>query len=58
MLVLVCLRLIQLMPDDPSGYSNRSYAFRKLGDYEAAVEDYTTAIALTGTGSTRLHNNR
>jgi tetratricopeptide (TPR) repeat protein len=54
----VLRRLIELLPDDPSGYSNRSYAFRKLGDYEAAVEDYTTALALTGTGSTRLHNNR
>jgi hypothetical protein len=55
---LLSCRLIELLPDDPSGYSNRSYAFRKLGDYEAAVEDYTTALALTGTGSTRLHNNR
>lgn len=51
-------RLIQLLPEDPSGYSNRSYAYRKLGDYTAAVDDYTRAINLTGTGSTRLHNNR
>lgn len=53
-----CLRLIELCPDDPSGYSNRGYAFRKLGDYEAAVDDYSTAITLSGSSSTRLHNNR
>lgn len=51
-------RLVELCPDDPSGYSNRGYAFRKLGDYEAAVEDYSTAISLSGSSSTRLHNNR
>lgn len=51
-------RLIELCHDDPSGYSNRGYAFRKLGDYEAAVEDYSTAISLSGSSSTRLHNNR
>lgn len=51
-------RLIELCPDDPSGYSNRGYAFRKLGDYEAAVDDYSTAISLSGSSSTRLHNNR
>jgi tetratricopeptide (TPR) repeat protein len=50
--------LIELCHDDPSGYSNRGYAFRKLGDYEAAVEDYSTAISLSGSSSTRLHNNR
>lgn len=49
---------MELCPDDPSGYSNRGYAFRKLGDYEAAVEDYSTAISLSGSSSTRLHNNR
>lgn len=52
------IRLIELCQDDPSGYSNRGYAFRKLGDYEAAVEDYSTAINLSGASSTRLHNNR
>jgi tetratricopeptide (TPR) repeat protein len=51
-------RLVELCPDDPSGYSNRGYAFRKLGDYEAAVEDYSAAIALSPASSTRLHNNR
>lgn len=58
--VLCCsyARLIDLCPDDASGYSNRGYAFRKLGDYEAAVEDYSAAIALSGCSSTRLHNNR
>lgn len=50
--------MIELCPDDPSGYSNRGYAFRKLGDYEAAVDDYSTAITLSGSSSTRLHNNR
>lgn len=50
--------MIELCTDDPSGYSNRGYAFRKLGDYEAAVEDYSTAIDLSGSSSTRLHNNR
>lgn len=51
-------RLIELLPDDPNGYSNRSYAYRKLGEYDAAIEDYSAAIALTNTPSTRLHNNR
>jgi tetratricopeptide (TPR) repeat protein len=51
-------RLVQLLPEDPSGYSNRGYAWRKLGEYEAAVEDYTEAIRLAGSGSVRLHNNR
>lgn len=49
---------MQLLPEDPSGYSNRGYAWRKLGEYEAAVEDYTAAIRLAGSGSVRLHNNR
>lgn len=55
---ILARRLIELCQDDPSGYSNRGYAFRKLGDYEAAVEDYSTAINLSGSSSTRLHNNR
>jgi len=50
-------RLIELMPDDASGYSNRGYAYRKLGNYAAAVEDYTAAIARCGS-TVRLHNNR
>jgi tetratricopeptide (TPR) repeat protein len=51
-------RLIELCPDDSSGHSNRGYAFRKLGDYEAAVDDYSAALSLSGSASTRLHNNR
>ena len=47
-----------MLPEDPSGYSNRGYAFRKLGEYESAVEDYSEAITRHGTGTVRLHNNR
>jgi Flp pilus assembly protein TadD len=46
-----------LAPSDPSGFSNRGYAYRKLGDYDAAVQDYTVALSLTP-DSIRLHNNR
>ena len=45
------------MPDDASGYSNRGYAHRKLGNYAAAVDDYTAAITRCGS-TVRLHNNR
>lgn len=46
-----------MTPDDASGYSNRGYAYRKIGDYAAAVDDYTAAIRKSG-GTIRLHNNK
>lgn len=56
--LLRAARFIELQPEDSSGYSNRGYAFRKLAEYTAAVEDYSAAIQLGGSTSTRLHNNR
>ncbi len=52
-----CTRLIELLPDDPTGYSNRGYAYRKMGGYHAAVNDYDAAIQRSGS-TVRLHNNR
>lgn len=50
-------RLLQLDPRDGVAYSNRGYAYRKLGDFEAAANDYKMAIKLSP-ASVRLHNNR
>lgn len=50
-------RLLAADPRDGVAYSNRGYAYRKLGDYAAAAADYKLAIQLSP-ASVRLHNNR
>ena len=50
-------RVLQRSPTDLAALSNRGYAFRKLGKFAAASEDYTAALKQSP-GTVRLHNNR
>ena len=50
-------RVLQRAPADLAALSNRGYAFRKLGQFGAASEDYTAALKQSP-GTVRLHNNR
>ena len=52
----VC-RVLQHSPIDLAALSNRGYAFRKLGKFAAASEDYTAALKQSP-GTVRLYNNR
>eukprot|EP00951_Prasinocladus_malaysianus_P019707 scaffold159885_cov36-Prasinocladus_malaysianus.AAC.3 len=46
-----------MAPSDVGTLATRGYVFRKLGEYDKAVEDYTAALRLSP-GQVRLHNNR
>ena len=37
---------IDLEPNNPDFYHNRGFSQRKMGNYEAAITDYTKAIEL------------
>ena len=50
-------RVLQRSPTDLAALSNRGYAFRKLGKFAAASDDYTAALKQSP-GTVRLHNNR
>lgn len=47
---------IKLDPSDPGMYTNRGYAWRKLGKYEEAIQDYTGAWTLDPTNLRTLNN--
>jgi len=49
--------VLQRCPTDLAALSNRGYAFRKLGKFAAASEDYTAALKQSP-GTVRLYNNR
>lgn len=49
-------RLLALQPEDHSIYLNRCYAYRKIGAFDAAVQDYSAALLRAGS-TVRLHNN-
>lgn len=49
--------MLQQSPSDLAALSNRGYAFRKLGKFAAASEDYTAALKQSP-GTVRLYNNR
>jgi hypothetical protein len=50
-------QVLESTPQDFATRSNRGYAHRKLGNYEAAIDDYAHAIQLSP-DSVRLYNNR
>ena len=50
-------RVLQRCPSDLAALSNRGYAFRKLGKFAAASQDYTAALKQSP-GTVRLYNNR
>ena len=49
--------MLQRSATDLAALSNRGYAFRKLGKFAAASEDYTAALKQSP-GTVRLYNNR
>lgn len=57
-----CLSIKSLLeqPTSPTwchAITQRGHAFRRLGEFEAAIQDYTQALALSP-GNIKLHNNR
>lgn len=38
---------MQMSPEDVQTLANRAYLYRKIGEFERAVEDYTTALHLS-----------
>ena len=50
-------RVVEYEPTDAVARSHRAYAYRKMGDYSAAVADYDAALATAPT-AVRLYSNR
>ena len=44
-------------PTSPGAYNNRGYAWRKLGQYDSAVNDYSKSIQLDSK-NIKTYNNR
>ena len=47
-------RVIASEPDQPRAYRPRAHVYRRLGEYELAVADYTTALKLDGQAATNV----
>lgn len=47
---------LEIDPEHFQAYTNRGYAYRKLGNFEYAIKDYTSAINLDDRHTKTLNN--